>query len=197
MRADEETDEALIARMAAEDMTAFRAFYDRFQRRVHAFLRRRLHDAAEVEDVFHETMMEVWRSAGRFEGRSAAAAWVLRIARNKAVDSLRKKKVEPGDESPDEAIAAIEDESASAFDQLAAAGDAEALRRCLSALPEEKRELVEMIFLEGLRYSDAAEALGKPEGTLKARVHHAKSALKKCLADLGVGLESASAGRRE
>lgn len=198
MRADgdDETDAALIARMAAQDMAAFRGFYDRYQRRVHAFLRRRLSDSAEVEDVFHETMMEIWRSAARYEGRSAVAAWALRIARNKAVDALRKRRIAPSDASPDEAIAAIPDDAASAHDQLAAADEASALRRCLESLSTEKRELVEMIFMEGLRYSDAAEALGAPEGTLKARIHHAKAALRKCLQGLGVGLESASGERR-
>src|SRR5712691_331453 len=100
------SDEALMARIAAGDRDAMRALYVRHHMRVHRFVLRLVRNQTVAEDVISETFLDVWRQAGRFEGRSAVSTWLLAIARFKALSALRRR---PDEELDDEAAAAIED----------------------------------------------------------------------------------------
>ena len=175
-------DDALIRRVAAGDRVAFRDLYERHGRRVFAFVKGRLHDASESEDILHEVMLEVWRGASRFGGQSRVLTWMLGIAGHKVVDHLRKRRP---DLDPDAGID-VADERGGGFEILAARAEASALQTCLGQLPDAMREAVQLVFFQGLRYAEIALVAGCAEGTVKARIHHAKRALRDCLARLGV-----------
>jgi RNA polymerase sigma-70 factor (ECF subfamily) len=175
--------ESLLARIAGGDERALGEFYDSFHGRIHAFVRKYLRNPADAAEVLNEVMLEVWRRAGRFEGRSRALTWVLGIAHHKAIDCQRRQAPPAEDDS---AIEDITDDSVSAIDALAGAEDAARLRRCLDQLPAMHRAVLHLAFFEDRPYPEIAEVVGCPLGTVKTRVFHAKQQLKLCLtADRG------------
>jgi len=184
MSAGAAADEAIllagIARGREQDLAEF---YRRYHGRVYAFLLRKIGDAADAAEAANEVMMEVWRSAARFEGRSRPLTWVLGIAQHKAVDRVRRR---PADRASGEALDAerLEDTNAGAMDLLARKQDAKRVRRCLEQLSEAHRAVVHLAFFEDLGYAEIAAILDCPEGTVKTRMFHAKQGLKRCLGRL-------------
>src|ERR1700754_1505910 len=86
------SDTVLLQRVAAGDRNAFSELYRRLQRPLFGYLMKLVRERELVEDVLNETMMEVWRQAARFEGRSSVNTWVFSIAHHRAVSRLRKKR---------------------------------------------------------------------------------------------------------
>src|SRR5499427_7213088 len=109
------SDEVLIGRIANGDRLAMQVLYARHHVRVFRFVVRLVRDEARAEDVISEVFLDVWRQAGRFEGRSAVSTWMLAIARFKALSALRRR---PDEELDEKAAAAIEDLSANPATEL-------------------------------------------------------------------------------
>jgi RNA polymerase sigma-70 factor (ECF subfamily) len=173
---------ALLERIAAEDQKALEAFYGCFEHSVYSFALSRLNDPHAAADVLNEVMLEVWRRAASFEGRSKVSTWVLGIAHHKIIDHFRKVKRHAHEELDPE----IPDESdPTAADILSAVEDSDQLRHCLEELSDAHRQVVHLAFFEDLHYADIARLVGCPEGTVKTRMFHAKAALKRCLRGLG------------
>ena len=175
-----ETDERLLSRMAGGDEDALATFYRRHESALFRFILTRMNDSFEAGDIVIEVMHEAWRSAARYQGRSAVKSWLFGIARHKALDRVRSQgrhkadTLEETDEVPD----------TSTIDALAAAEDAEAVRHCLEGLSAQHREVVHLAFYEDLSYQEIAKIAECPEGTVKTRIFHAKRALKACLAQI-------------
>jgi RNA polymerase sigma-70 factor, ECF subfamily len=170
-------DATLLDLVAAGDKPAMKVLYERHSAALFHFLRGRLNDGFEASDVLQETFLEVWRSAARFERRSAARTWIFGIARNKAADRIRRGRrtvvAEPDvtvpDEAPNpEAVAAM-------------AGEGAKVRACMQELSETHRSAVHLAFFEDMPYGEIAVVEGVPVGTVKTRVHHAKQLLRRCL----------------
>jgi RNA polymerase sigma-70 factor, ECF subfamily len=184
MSASVATEEAMliagIARGREQDLAEF---YRRYHGRIYAFLLRKLGDAADAAEAANEVMLEVWRGAARFEGRSRPLTWVLGIAQHKAIDRMRRGAARPqaAGLDPEE----IADEGEGATELLSRAQDAERLRRCLERLSEVQRAVVHLAYFEDLGYGEIAAILGCPEGTVKTRMFHAKQGLKRCLGGEG------------
>src|ERR1044071_3704551 len=102
------SDEVLIGRIATGDRLAMQVLFARHHVRVFRFVLRLVRDEAAAEDLISEVFLDVWRQAGKFEGRSQVSTWLLAIARFKALSALRRK---PEQELDDETAAAIEDTS--------------------------------------------------------------------------------------
>ncbi|SEM71312.1 RNA polymerase sigma-70 factor, ECF subfamily [Sphingomonas gellani] len=135
------------------------------------FARRLTANDADGEDLVQETLLKAWAARARFEPGTNLRAWLMRIARNAFLSSLRKAKPQ----------VALEDD---AFDRLLSAGpDQEtglllaALDDAVAALPPHQGEAFQMIAVEGHSYEDAARALDVQPGTLKSRVARARSAV--------------------
>lgn len=170
-------DNSLVIRVAGGDVAAMEALYRRHAAVVQRFVHARVHDHFEVADIVHNAMLDVWRSADRFQGRSSVRSWILSIARNKTVDHIRKQGRVVVSE-PDEMIP---DDAPAPEDLLAAAQDAEKVRNCVSKLGAQQKSAVHLAFFEELTYGEIAEAEGVPEGTIKTRIYHAKKLLMRCL----------------
>ncbi|HEY8553717.1 MAG TPA: sigma-70 family RNA polymerase sigma factor [Burkholderiales bacterium] len=181
--------EQLIARMARGEERALAEFYDAYHGRVYAFALKLVRDRADAAEVLNEVMLEVWRSAPQFAGRSRVLTWVLGIAHHKAIDRVRRRSDRFED---DAALAAVADEAPAAVDLIAGAEDRDRLRECLERLSEAHRLVLHLAFFDDLPYPEIAEIIGCPLGTVKTRVFHAKQLLKQCLAGLGVRTPSAS-----
>ncbi|MEM7519405.1 MAG: sigma-70 family RNA polymerase sigma factor [Pseudomonadota bacterium] len=173
-------DTELLARIAGQDMTAMEALYHRHAPAVRRFIAQLIKDPFEVSDVLQTTMLDVWRKAGSFEGRSGGRTWVLSIARYKAIDHLRRHaRVAPADPMS-ETLEEIDTQSAETA--LSAAQDAAALRACIAQLPDAQKTAIHLAFFQDLTYAEVAEIEGVPEGTVKTRIYHAKKLLMRCLA---------------
>jgi RNA polymerase sigma-70 factor (ECF subfamily) len=169
----------LLAHIAQGSEHALTRFYEAFHSRVYAFIRRRLKDPAEAADVLNEVMLEIWRSANRFEGRSQAMTWVLGIAHHKTLDALRRRGRRETEELDEATLP--DNDSPSNADLLEAAQNAVMLRHCLDKLADTHRLMVHLAFFEDLPYPEIAKIADCPVGTVKTRVFHAKRLLKDCL----------------
>ncbi len=176
-----ETDNAatLLSRIARGDSGAIESFFDTYQARVYAFALKRVRNATDAAEILNDTMLEVWRSAARFEGRSQPLTWVLGIANHKTLDRLRKRHGQRDNEELDDDLP--DNDQLSAVDALVGAEDALRVRRCLEPLSDAHRLVIHLAFFEDLPYPEIAEIVGCPVGTVKTRVFHAKQLLKRCL----------------
>src|SRR5919197_2920349 len=123
------SDEVLIGRIASGDRLAMQVLYARHHVRVFRFVLRLVRDESMAEDLISEVFLDVWRQAGRFEGRSAVPTWLLAIARFKALTALRRK---PDEELDEEAAAAIEDPADDPEVAAQKRDKSEILRACLT-----------------------------------------------------------------
>ena len=171
-------DAGLLQRIGAGDKAAMKLLYERHSDALYHFLRTRLRDPFEAADVMQEVFLEIWRTAGRFEARSAAKTWIFGIGRNKAVDRMRRGArvvlAEPDVNLPDDAP------SPEAVAE--AASDAARVRDCIRRLSATHRSAIHLAFYGELPYTDIAEIEGVPVGTIKTRILHAKRLLMHCLA---------------
>jgi RNA polymerase sigma-70 factor (ECF subfamily) len=176
-------DEVLIARIAAGDQRAMRALFARHHLRVFRFVLRFVRDRHLAEDVVSEVFLGVWRYACAFEARSAAATWLLAIARRKALSALRRR----GDAQLDDATAAAREDPAD--DPEVATGKKQRgaiLRDCLARLSPDHREVIDLVYYQGMAIGAVAEIVGIPENTVKTRMFHARKQLSVLLTAAGV-----------
>jgi RNA polymerase sigma-70 factor (ECF subfamily) len=167
----------LMARIAQGDRAALSALYEALEKPVFRFIQSKLNDPFEAADILHDVFIDVWRSAGRFEGRSKVQTWIFGIAYRKVIDIYRKRgKQELRAEFPEQ-----EDETIDTEMCVAASQEAEHVRICLDTLKPEHRDSINLAFYQDMTYREIAEVVGSPEGTIKTRVFHAKNLLLKCL----------------
>ncbi len=173
-------DLSLIARIAQGDRTAMAELYRAHEASVFRFILSKLNDPHEAADILHDVFIDVWRAAGRFEGRSKVQTWIFSMAWRKVVDRMRKSgRMALTDEPPDTADDAPDGEAC-----LAAGQEAEHVRHCLGTLKEDHRMAITLAFWEDMSYGQIAEVADVPEGTIKTRVFHAKKLLLRCLSAL-------------
>src|SRR5215471_5386889 len=165
---------ALIERIRSGDETAMADMYDRYSGIVYGVALRVLGNTTSAEDVLQEVFLQLWRNPGAFDAeRGRLAPWLAVIARNRAIDLLRKRPMEEDiDELP---IATSVDLEETANQRLAV----EKVRSAMQALPPEQRQALEMAFFEGLTHTEIAGKTGEPLGTVKTRIRTALLALRK------------------
>jgi RNA polymerase sigma-70 factor (ECF subfamily) len=167
-------DEVLISRIARGDRLAMQVLFARHHVRVFRFVLRLLRDEATAEDVISEVFLDVWRQAGQFEGRSAVTTWLMAIARFKALSLIRKRREEELDE---ETANSIEEPSDSPEVAVAKMDKSEKLRKCLTALSPEHREIIDLVYYHEMSVEEVAEIVGIPENTVKTRMFYARKKL--------------------
>ncbi|KMW59001.1 putative RNA polymerase sigma factor [Candidatus Rhodobacter oscarellae] len=169
-----------LTQIAHGDKQALAALYKALEKPVYRFIVSRLNDPFESSDVLHDVFMEIWRSAGRFEGRSKVKTWIFGIAYRKVIDQHRKRgRVSVTDDIPEQI-----DDSPDAEACLTAGQEAQHVRHCVGQLKDDHKAAISMAFYEDMTYGEIAEAAGVPEGTIKTRVFHAKKLLMRCLQGL-------------
>jgi RNA polymerase sigma-70 factor, ECF subfamily len=174
---DHKDDAALIARMRAGDQSAMAGLYDRYSGIVYGVALRVLASATAAEDVVQEVFLQLWRNPQSFDAeRGRLAPWLAVIARNRAIDHLRKRPAEDDiDELPISTGVNLEDEAAQ---KLAV----EKVRGVLALLPPDQRKALEMAFFEGMTHTEIAGKTGEPLGTVKTRIRTGLLALRKAFA---------------
>jgi len=177
------SDEALLARIGGGDQAALKALYARHSVKVFRFVARMLRDDARAEDIVSETFIDVWKTAARFEGRSAVGTWLLTIARNKTISTMRRNRDQELDE---EAAGEIADESDDPETQMQKQGKSALLRRCIERLSAEHREVIDLVYYHDKSVEEVAAIVGIPEGTVKTRMFHARKRLSELAQAAGV-----------
>jgi RNA polymerase sigma-70 factor, ECF subfamily len=177
------SDESLIGRIAQGDRLAMQVLYSRHHVRVFRFVLRLVRNEATAEDLISEVFLEVWRQAGKFEGRSAVSTWILAIARFKALSALRRKSEAGLD---DEMAEAIPDETDDPEVAVAKKDKGEALRRCLAGLSAEHREIIDLVYYHEKSVEEVSQIVGIPEATVKTRMFYARKKLSELLKAQGI-----------
>jgi RNA polymerase sigma-70 factor (ECF subfamily) len=177
------SDEVLIGRIASGDRLAMQVLFARHHVRVFRFVLRVVRDQSAAEDLISEVFLDVWRQAGRFEGRSAVSTWLLAIARFKALSALRKRPDEALDE---EAAAAIEDPSDDPEVAVAKKDRSVVIRKCLEKLSVEHRQIIDLVYYHEKSVEEVAEIVGIPENTVKTRMFYARKKLAELLKAAGI-----------
>jgi RNA polymerase sigma-70 factor (ECF subfamily) len=177
------SDEVLIGRIAGGDRLAMQVLFARHHVRVYRFVLRLVSDPTIAEDMISEVFLDVWRQAGRFEGRSAVSTWLLSIARFKALSALRKRSDEELDEETAEAIPDTADTPEEAVQKK---DKSEILRECLKSLSPEHREIVDLVYYHEKSVEEVAEIVGIPENTVKTRMFYARKRLSELLKAAGI-----------
>ena len=177
-------DRAILAAVAGGDHGALKRLYGRHSVRVFRFLMRITQNKASAEELMNEVFLDIWRHAGRYEGRSAPTTWMLAIAHNKAVSSLRKRRETTG--LDDDAITAAPDlgDTPEATAQKADTG--RIIAECLGRLSPDHREIVELVYYQERSVEEAAAILAIPANTVKTRMFYARKKLAELLKARGV-----------
>ena len=177
------SDEVLIARIAGGDRLAMQVLFARHHVRVYRFVLRLVRNEATAEDLISDVFLDIWRQAGKFEGRSQVSTWMLSVARFKALSVLRKRPEEALDE---ETAERIEDQSDDPETALAKKDKGALLRQCLTALSAEHREIIDLVYYHEKSVEEVAGIVGIPEATVKTRMFYARKKLSELLKQQGI-----------
>jgi RNA polymerase sigma-70 factor, ECF subfamily len=169
----------LLAMVARGDHGAFEAVYDQLAGPVYGIIRKVLRDPSQSEEVAQEVMLEIWRTASRFDpARGGASSWAMTIAHRRAVDRVRSetaaaervRKLAPGP---------VADEDVSELVETAL--DRQRVRRCMGALTSLQAEAVKLAYYGGYTYPQVAGLLGIALGTVKTRIRDGLIRLRDCM----------------
>lgn len=172
----QQRDEQLISRMCGGDREAFAALYDRHAARTLGYLAGITGTRAEAEDVLQETFWQVWNRAATYDpSRGSPLAWILRIARSRAIDLMRRRTV-PSLEASTDIPAAQDVADAAEREELM-----QSAHRALDGLAAEERDAIRLVFYRGLTHVQVAARTGTPLGTVKTRIRRGMQRLRESL----------------
>jgi RNA polymerase sigma-70 factor (ECF subfamily) len=170
-------DRSLIGEISNGREDAMAELYQRYSSLVYSVALRVLGDTAAAEDVLQEVFMQLWRNPAAFDAnRGSLGAWLAVIARNRAIDAVRKRRPESNVE---DVVVALDLDLASETARRIAI---EKVRGVLAGMPAEQRRAVELAFFEGLTHTEIAAKTGEPLGTVKTRIRNALQTLRKVMA---------------
>jgi len=169
-------DELLLERVRARDHKAMTDLFDRYGGMVYSVALRVLKDSGHAEDVMQDIFFHVWENPRAFiSGRGSLGAWLTVVARNRAIDALRRRK--PSD-SVDEVVLPAKTNLASEAERNTIM---EKVRGVMKRLPSDQQKSLQLAFFEGLSHSEIAAQTGDPLGTIKTRIRTALISVRKAI----------------
>ncbi len=183
----------LLARAGLGDRAAFATLYERTSPHLLAVVLRINRDRAQAEDILQEVYVNVWRAASSFDAaQSQPLTWLTSIARNRAIDSLRRMQSQPQiraagppvdgrDPEDNDVYDTVADESPGPLDLLSRASEARSLAACMDKLSATQRQSIALAFFQGLSHAEVAAQMRQPLGTVKSWLRRSLATLKSCL----------------
>lgn len=164
----------LLSSIRSGDEQAMAELYDRYSSIVYSVALRVLGDTAAAEDILQDVFMQLWRTPDAFDAkRGSFPGWLAVIARNRAIDAMRKRRPES---DITEIVISIEPDLAGGMEWSRAL---EKIRSALASMSSPQRSALEMAFFEGLTHTEIAAKTGEPLGTIKTRIRSALVSLRK------------------
>lgn len=172
----------LLNQIGLGDDKAVIRFYRHYHGFLYAFIRHRLSNEADAEEVTQDVLLAVCQKPQAFRGQSKFSTWLCGIAKFKIVD-LRRKQGHglPIAEVDDEFVQEQADPNWNFVERLEAEEDEEALRHCRDALPDEQKEAIFWVFYQGEGLDAVAARQECPVGTVKSRLFNARKRLHDCM----------------
>ncbi len=182
---DRSDEDLLLGYRSRGDRQAFEELVHRYERELFNYLRRYLGDAEMAEDAFQATFLQVHLKCERFEPGRKVRPWLYTVATNQAIDAQRRERRHrmvsldrryagrQGDQGAGSLAELLDAEEPCPTDLLESAEQARHVRRAIRELPESLREVLLLVYYQGLKYREAAEVLSIPVGTVKSRLHAA------------------------
>lgn len=168
----------LILRVQQKDIEALKVLYDRYERVLFSQAMKILNNPQEAEEVVQDVFLKLWNKSALFDpGKPYASAWLLRICRNTAIDKLKRRRRNEYIEDKENMYYFTMDVN----DEIELNQIKEQIREALNMLPSEQKEVIELIYFEGLSQAETATKLNIPLGTVKSRTRLAMARLKKFL----------------
>lgn len=185
-------EELLLEYRSRQNRGAFEQLVHRYEGELFNYLRHYLGDAEMAEDAFQATFLQVHLKCDRFEPGRKVRPWLYTVATNQAIDAQRRNRRHQmvsldrrangkGDEEASSLVELLESQETDPFDQADAAERQQSVRHAVDQLPDTLREVLLLVYYQGLKYREAAEALAIPVGTVKSRLHAAISKLNQAL----------------
>ncbi|GLR95668.1 MULTISPECIES: sigma-70 family RNA polymerase sigma factor [Bradyrhizobium] len=177
------SDDMLLESIADGNRTAMHILYCRHNVRVYRFILRIVRDATTAEDLVSQVFLDVWRTAGQFQGRSQVSTWLLSIARFKALTAMRQRRFEDIDQEDVRQIADGADTPETSLDR----SDTSAiLRACVQKLSPAHREIISLVYYHEKSVEEVGQIIGIPQSTVKTRMFYARKQLADLLKGAGV-----------
>jgi RNA polymerase sigma-70 factor (ECF subfamily) len=172
--------DGLLTRVARGDQAAFEAVYDTLAGPVYGLIHKVVRDPAQSEEVAQEVLLEVWRTAARFDpAKGSAATWAMTIAHRRAVDRVRSASAATAREA--RTVEALIPDGDQVADMVEANLDRERVRQCLDGLTPPQRESITLAYYGGYSYRQVAERLGIALSTIKTRIRDGLTRMRDCL----------------
>jgi RNA polymerase sigma-70 factor (ECF subfamily) len=193
-RSDEEL---LLAYRSKAEREAFEELVRRYEKELYGYLRHYLNDAEMAEDVFQQTFLQIHLKCDQFEEGRKVRPWLYTVATNQAIDCQRRNKRHrmasidrrAGRDFEGEQGALIESLGGVEADpgkEVESAEQQTQVRRAVDALPEQTRQVVMLVYFQGMKYREAADILGIPVGTVKSRLHAAIEKLSESIGEVNL-----------
>ena len=172
----------LIRKVSEGDQSALATLYDTTNRLVFGLILRIVNDWATAEEVSLDVYTQVWRKADTYDGkRGTPLAWLMTIARSRAIDRIRSGKKEQQSKEPLESVGEVTATGSSPEEDTAISERKRMVRSALGTLSPEQREVIELAYYSGLSHSEIAAHLGQPLGTVKTRTRLGMMKLREIL----------------
>ncbi len=174
--------EALLARVALRDRAAFEDLYDATSARLMAVALGVLKTRPAAEDAMQDAFVKIWTHADRYQVNGLSPmTWLITIARNTAIDRLRRQRGDTTDIGDLEAVVASSDPGPERH--AIAASDAARLMACFGELPGDRAAAIRGAYLKGQSYAELAEAFDTPLNTMRTWLRRGLAALRECMSD--------------
>lgn len=172
-----------ILAAASGDQEALGRLYDSTNRILFGLILRILRDRASAEEVLVDVYLQVWRRGETYSAtKGSPLAWLLTIARSRAIDACRSRAVREFEQHvPLETAGSVADAAPDPEENSAISQRRSLVQRALATLSKDQREAIELAFFRGLSHTEVAEALGQPLGTIKTRVRLGMARLRESL----------------